>query len=93
MNLFTMVGHTDDRQRRDLDHVFGAISSTGGLAKIGACTNTHSGGTTLAAGTLSLANNQALGTRALATTARWRHQQQAHPVRGGDPRHPDASQG
>jgi hypothetical protein len=30
MNLFTMVGHTDDRQRRDLDHVFGAISGISG---------------------------------------------------------------
>jgi autotransporter-associated beta strand protein len=44
---------------------------TGGLTKIGAGTlvlsgaNTYSGGTTLAAGTLTLVNNQALGTGAL----------------------------
>jgi len=52
----------------------GTIGGVGGLAKLGAGTlvltaaNTFSGGTLLAAGTLSLANNQALGTGALTTT-------------------------
>jgi autotransporter-associated beta strand protein len=52
----------------------GAIGGSGGLTKIGDGTlvlsgpNTYSGGTTLAAGTLRLENNQALGTGALTTT-------------------------
>src|SRR5215471_15739626 len=52
----------------------GTIGGVGGLTKLGAGTlvltaaNTFSGGMLLAAGTLSLANNQALGTGALTTT-------------------------
>ena len=52
----------------------GVISGSGSLAKIGGGTlvlsgvNTYSGGTTLAAGTLRLENDQALGTGALTTT-------------------------
>ena len=52
----------------------GTISGVGGLTKLGAGTlvlsaaNTFSGGTMLAAGTLGLANNLALGTGALTTT-------------------------
>jgi outer membrane autotransporter protein len=52
----------------------GTISGTGGLTKIGSGvltlsgTNTYSGGTTLAAGTLRVTSNQALGTGALTTT-------------------------
>jgi autotransporter-associated beta strand protein len=52
----------------------GVIGGSGSLTKIGAGTlvlssaNSYSGGTTLAAGTLRLENNQALGTGALTTT-------------------------
>jgi fibronectin-binding autotransporter adhesin len=52
----------------------GIIGGPGGLTKSGAGTlvlsnaNTYSGGTTLAAGTLRLENNRALGTGALTTT-------------------------
>ena len=52
----------------------GTIGGVGGLTKLGAGTlvltaaNTFSGGMLLSAGTLSLANNQALGTGALTTT-------------------------
>jgi hypothetical protein len=63
----TMVGNTDDRQRGIWTTFSGRFSGTRGLPKIGAGTITYSDGTTLAAGTLSLANNQTLGTRATAS--------------------------
>ncbi|HKN11426.1 MAG TPA: hypothetical protein VJ376_18385 [Pseudomonadota bacterium] len=56
------------RRQRDAWSATFSGSGIGGLPKIGAGARTYSGGTTLAVGTLRLANNQALGTGALTTT-------------------------
>ncbi len=73
-NAMTLNGtNTVDTQANALT-LSGVISGAGTLSKIGAGTliltnaNIYSGGTTLAAGTLRLESNQALGSGALTTT-------------------------